>query len=358
MSKLRCPKCGYEWEESNVDLAHFNEAVEKAVKSQAVEIRKNTELLTSEKYQQTINDLSQKIKDLQNQIELDKQKALLTLKDKLHEQEVIKDDQIKHLEKELEVATDYKTRMNVKDLGEDLEQYCENKFNAIRANTYPNAYFAKDSDLKANQEKGDYIFRDYIINGEQKIEYISILFDMKNEDKDAKTKRKNSDYFKKLDSDRNAKHCEYAVLVSMHEQGNELYDQGITDVSYEYPKMFVVRPQHFLTIIALLRNAALSNAKAKQELAVYQQQNIDITNFDKQWGEWKEGFKGNMALSAKHFEKAIAEIEATIKKLEKTKEELEGSVKQLGFANSKVEGLTLKKLTKNSPSLQEKLTKK
>lgn len=383
----KCPNCGYELPDAEEQIKKFNEAVNKAVEEKLDSLKKAAILKAEEIHNKKESDLKQQIaklegdiknaetakklaveesikshnqtiSDLKHQLELDKTKYNGELKEALDKLDKSKQTEIDNLKAQLDKATDYKLKMNVKDLGEDLEQYCENKFNAIRANTYPNAYFEKDSDTKVNNEKGDYIFRDYVGEGEEKTEFISIMFDMKNEDDTAKTKHKNEDYFKKLDSDRKAKGCEYAVLVSMLEIDNDLYNQGIVDVSYKYPKMFVVRPQHFLTIIALLRSAALSNAKDKLEIVKYQQQNLDVANFEQELSSWKANWGKNIEGARKHFESTIAAIDASIKNMQKIRDELTGTVKQLGYADNKVEELTLRKLSKNSPSIKEALKKK
>lgn len=415
MSKLKCPHCGYEFADTDEQIKHFNEEVNKAAKTKAAELLEKEKLeyksktndeineyknriiklesdlaLKEEQFKSKLNEninnknreidiLKEQIKNadtekelavknaiqdkeneigkLENTIKINEVNANANLKEEIRKAEKNAQDKIDDLQHRLDLASDYKTRMNVKDLGEDLEQYCANKFNAIRTNTYPNAYFEKDNDTKVNGEKGDFIFRDYVGEGDSKTEFISIMFDMKNEDRDGKTKHKTEDFFKKLDSDRKAKGCEYAVLVSMLELGNDFYDQGIADVSYKYPKMFVVRPNHFLTIIALLRNAALSNAKTKLELVEYQKQNFDITNFEKEWNTWKGDWGKNINHAKDHFTKAINDIDASIKKMQSIREELVGTINQLGYADNKVEELTLRKLAKNSPSIKEELKK-
>lgn len=416
MSKIRCPKCKHEFEINQAQYADFNDAVNKAVEEREKEIKEKVKLENQTVYSEKINLLNKTINDLQNdiksfkqtkeveiknavsekekeivalqgklnnaendkkleitksmqnkdkeiaelkhQMQLEQEKAKGTLKSALDEQAKIKQGEIDALKAQLDKANDYKLQMNVKDIGEDLEQYCSNKFNEIRVNTYPNAYFEKDNDTKINKQKGDFIFRDYIGEGNDKTEFISIMFDMKNEDATAKTKQTNEECFKKLDSDRNAKRCEYAVLVSMRELNNPLYAHGITDVSYKYPKMYVVRPQYFLTIISLLRTAALSNAKDKLEIARYQQQNFNIANFEKEWTDWKSDWGSNITKARNHFEETIKSIDASIKNMQKIRDELTGTIKQLGYADTKVKDLTLRQLAKNSPSIKELLKKK
>jgi hypothetical protein len=234
-------------------------------------------------------------------------------------------------------------------VGETLEQHCEIEFNKIRSTAYPNAYFGKDNDASGGT-KGDYIFRDSDENG---TEYISIMFEMKNENDTTATKHKNEDFLKKLDKDRTEKKCEYAVLVSLLETDNELYT-GITDVSYHYPKMYVIRPQFFIPFISLLTNAAKNSLKYKKELAVVRAQNIDIENFNNELEDFKNKFSRNYRLASDKFKKAIDEIDKTINHLTKVKESLISSEDNLRLANNKAEDLTIKKLTKKNPTMREK----
>ncbi|MBQ3036693.1 MAG: DUF2130 domain-containing protein, partial [Lachnospiraceae bacterium] len=245
---------------------------------------------------------------------------------------------------------DMKARLNTKMVGETLEQHCETQFNQLRATAFRNAYFEKDNDARSGS-KGDYIYREYDENG---IEIVSIMFDMKNESDETKTKHKNEDFFKELDKDRNEKNCEYAVLVSLLESDSELYNAGIVDVSYKYDKMYVVRPQCFIPIITLLRNAAMNALTYKQELAAVRNQDIDITNFEDNLKMFKEDFGRNYTLAHNHFDKAIEAIDKSIQQLEKVKKELQGSDNQLRIANNKVDDVSVKKLTKNNPTMQAK----
>lgn len=253
-------------------------------------------------------------------------------------------------DKQIEFYKDLKARMSTKMVGETLEQHCETQFNQLRATAFKNAYFEKDNDSRSGS-KGDYIYREY---DESDVEIISIMFEMKNEMDETATKHKNADFFKELDKDRREKKCEYAVLVSLLESDSELYNGGIVDVSYRYEKMYVVRPQCFIPIITLLRNAALNALTYKQELALVRSQDIDVTNFEEKLVQFKEAFGRNYNLAHSHFEKAIEEIDRTISHLEKVKKELQGSDNQLRIANNKVEDISVKKLTKDNPTMKEK----
>ncbi len=243
---------------------------------------------------------------------------------------------------------DFKARQSTKMIGESLEQHCSNQFNALRMAAFPTAYFEKDNDIRTGS-KGDFIFRDFVDD----IEFISIMFEMKNEMDETATKHKNEDFFKELDKDRREKKCEYAVLVSMLELDNDYYNNGIVDVSYKYEKMYVIRPQFFIPLITLLRNAALNSLKYRQELAVVKNQQIDILHFEENMNTFKEGFARNYRLASEKFETAIAEIDKTISHLQKTKEALLSSENNLRLANNKAEDLSIKKLTKNAPAVKE-----
>ena len=240
-----------------------------------------------------------------------------------------------------------KARLSTKMVGETLEQHCETEFNRIRAMAFPRAYFEKDNDARTGS-KGDYIFRD---SDEAGTEIVSIMFEMKNESDETSAKKKNEDFLKELDKDRTEKNCEYAVLVSLLDPDSELYNSGIVDVSHRYRKMDVVRPQFFIPIITLLRNAAQNSLKYKTELALVKAQNIDITNFENELDEFKTGFARNFELASKKFKTAIEEIDKTIEHLQKTKEALLGSENNLRLANNKADDLTVKKLTKGNPTM-------
>ena len=243
---------------------------------------------------------------------------------------------------------DLKTKMSTKMVGETLEQHCEIEFNQLRATAFRNAYFEKDNDARTGS-KGDYIYRETDANG---VEIISIMFEMKNEMDETATKHKNEDFYKELEKDRREKNCEYAVLVSMLESDSELFNAGIVDVSYKYDKMYVVRPQCFIPIITLLRNAAMNALSYKQELAVVRSQNIDISNFEENLMNFKDNFGRNYDIAHTHFDKAIDEIDKTIDHLQKVKRELQGSDNQLRIANNKVDDISIKKLTKDNPTMQ------
>ncbi len=256
-----------------------------------------------------------------------------------------KDDQIAYYK-------DLKMKLSTKMVGETLEQHCEIEFNRLRATGFPRAYFEKDTDVRSGS-KGDYIFRDADESG---TEFISVMFEMKNESDATATKKKNEDFLKELDKDRNEKDCEYAVLVSLLEPENELYNSGIVDVSHRFPKMYVIRPQFFIPMITLLRNAAQGALTYKAELARVREQNIDITNFESELDAFKHGFARNYELASKKFKTAIDEIDKTIDHLQKTKEALLGSENNLRLANNKADDLTIKKLTRGNPTMAAKFT--
>ncbi len=256
-----------------------------------------------------------------------------------------KDDQIAYYK-------DLKMKLSTKMVGETLEQHCEIEFNRLRATGFPRAYFEKDTDVRSGS-KGDYIFRDADESG---TEFISVMFEMKNESDTTATKKKNEDFLKELDKDRNEKDCEYAVLVSLLEPENELYNSGIVDVSHRFPKMYVIRPQFFIPMITLLRNAAQGALTYKAELARVREQNIDITNFESELDAFKHGFARNYELASKKFKTAIDEIDKTIDHLQKTKEALLGSENNLRLANNKADDLTIKKLTRGNPTMAAKFT--
>ena len=256
---------------------------------------------------------------------------------------------IRVAEEEVERLKDFKTRLSTKMVGESLEAHCNNVFNSEMRPMFPNAYFEKDNDASGGS-KGDFIFRDY----EDGIEYISIMFEMKNEMDETATKHKNEDFFKKLDADRKAKNCEYAVLVSLLEPESELYNSGIVDVSYKYPKMFVIRPQFFKSLIMLLVNAARNTVAVKKELELARQQSVDVTNFESQLLAFKDAFGRNYRLASEKFKTAIDEIDKSITHLQKIKEALIGSENNLRLANDKADNLSIKKLTRGNPTMESK----
>lgn len=276
-------------------------------------------------------------------VELEKQLAEKSLKDKYETQIKDRDDAIERLR-------DLKARLSTKMVGESLEQHCETTFNQIRATAFPRAYFEKDNDARSGS-KGDYIFRD---SDDAGTEIVSIMFEMKNESDGTVTKHKNEDFLKELDKDRTEKGCEYAVLVSLLEPDSELYNNGIVDVSHRYPKMYVARPQFFIPIITVLRNAALNSLKYKSELALVKSQNVDITSFENELEEFKTGFARNFDLAVRRSQTAIDEIDKSIEHLQKTKEALLGTNRNLRLANDKAQDVTIKKLTRGNPTMAAK----
>lgn len=279
------------------------------------------------------------------QLELEKQLAEKSLRENF-------ELQIKDRNEEIERLRDMKARLSTKMLGETLEQHCETEFNLIRASAFPNAYFEKDNDARTGS-KGDFIFKDADHSG---LEIVSIMFEMKNEGEETATKKKNEDFLKELDKDRNEKGCEYAVLVSLLEPESDLYNTGIVDVSHRYPKMYVIRPQFFIPIVTLLRNAALKSMAYKTELALVKAQNLDITKFEDQLEDFKTTFGRNWRLASEGFEEAVKRIDEAIKDLEKTKEALFKSANNLRLANDKAEDLTIKKLTRDNPTMEVKFS--
>ena len=305
----------------------------------------------------SVNEAVQKIEkerdDLVNNLK-HKETETLLLEKSLNENFAIqlktKDDIIKIKDDEIAFRADLKQRLSTKMVGESLEQHCEIEFNKLRSSAFQNAYFEKDNDSRTGS-KGDFIFKENDAHGH---EIISIMFEMKNESDATTTKKRNEEFFKELDKDRNEKKCEYAVLVSMLETDNELYNMGIVDVSHKFLKMYVIRPQFFIPIITLLRNASLNSMKYKAELALVKSQNIDITNFEEKMNTFKEGFARNYELASRKFNEAIAGIDKTIKELEKTKAALMSSESNLRIANNKADDLTIKKLTQGNPTMKAK----
>lgn len=387
MAELKCPHCGQAFTVDDTELSSIikqirdsefekdihvrleqeNKRHELELKAQENDIR----LKTKETYDKEIELLKEQLRQAEDRTkELKAELNSSEDKKKLAVMEAVKkvEDEKRDLENDLaqekdlnrlrlaqkdeQIAyyKDLKTRMTTKMVGETLEQHCELQFNQLRATAFRNAYFEKDNDARSGS-KGDYIYREYDENG---IEIISIMFEMKNESDETKTKHKNEDFFKELDKDRNEKNCEYAVLVSLLESDSELYNGGIVDVSYKYDKMYVVRPQCFIPIITLLRNAAMNALMYKQELAAVRNQDIDITNFEDNLKMFKEDFGRNYTLAHNHFDKAIEAIDKSIQQLEKVKKELQGSDNQLRIANNKVDEVSVKKLTKNNPTMQAK----
>ena len=329
-------------------LAEAEADREKALAQKDREITRLTGQLEADKAQ---TEAAVKVAVAEKENEIERLKAEKATAETQHksELELIRDAHGKELKDKnalIDYYRDLKTKMSTKMVGETLEQHCSIEFNRIRASAFPEAYFEKDNDAKTGS-KGDFIFRDY----SDGVEFISIMFEMKNENDTTATKHKNEDFFKELDKDRKEKNCEYAVLVSLLEADNELYNEGIVDVSYRYPKMYVVRPQFFIALISLLRNASKNAVEYKKQLAVAQNQNLDIRNFEKNLQDFQEKFGNNYRLASEKFQAAINEIDKTIDHLQKVKEGLIGSERQLRLANDKAQDLNVKKLTRNSPSV-------
>ena len=299
------------------------------------------------KAQEELQVKNTRITELEGQVKAEKNAASLREKE-LQERFSV---QLKQKQEQIDYYKDLKTRMSTKMVGETLEIHCSTEFNRVRASMYPRAYFEKDNDAKGGS-KGDFIFRDYDEDGTT--EYISIMFEMKNEMDETATKHKNEDFFAKLDKDRKEKGCEYAVLVSLLEPDSELYNEGIVDVSYRYPKMFVVRPQFFMPLISLLSQASRKSIEYRKALTVARQQTVDVSNFENQLNEFKDKFAYNYRLASEKFKKAIEEIDKTIDHLNKIKEALVGSENNLRLANNKAEDLTIKRLTRKNPTMAAK----
>ncbi|PQB07557.1 hypothetical protein BST83_10600 [Polaribacter filamentus] len=313
----------------------------------------NAETLKKLALSEALKEVEKKNDQLENVLKSkDTEKELLekSLNEKFNDKLNHKDETLKLKDEEIERLKDYKQKLSTKMVGESLEQHCEIEFNKLRPTAFPTAYFEKDNDA-SNGTKGDYIFKETDINGN---EIMSIMFEMKNENDTTATKKKNEDFFAKLDKDRKDKGCEYAVLVSLLEADNEFYNTGIVDVSYKYPKMYVIRPQFFIPMITLLRNAGMKSLEYKAELSIMKNQNIDITNFEDKIDDFKTGFARNYDLASRQFKTAMDEIDKTIDHLQKTKDALLSSVNNLRLANNKAEDLTIKKLTYNNPTMKEK----
>ena len=297
------------------------------------------------KAQEALQAKDAKISELENLMILEKKEATIR-ETGIKEQHALI---LRQKQEEIDFYKDMKSRMSTKMIGESLEVHCHTEFNRVRTSMYPNAYFEKDND-RSDGTKGDFIFRDFI-NG---VEYISIMFEMKNEADESKTKKKNVDFLDKLDKDRCKKGCEYAILVSTLESDNELYNQGIVNMSHRYEKMYVVRPQFFIPIITLLSQAAKKNVEYKMELEAARRQSIDITDFEDKLSDFKDKFGKNYRLASEKFQTAIAEIDKSIDHLQKIKNALLGSENNLRLANDKAEELTIRKLTWGNPTMQEK----
>jgi hypothetical protein len=348
-------------EEKNVQEAlHQKEKEFNALQAELDQLKQQLqfkEVELSQKFQEDLHAKERTILELKQEKELQQKEQEVqqtALKEKYELELRSKKDQfeleLKAKDEAIAFYKDFKAKQSTKMVGESLEQHCEIEFNRLRMTAFPRAEFGKDNDAKTGS-KGDYIYREYDENG---IEILSIMFEMKNENDETATKKKNEHFFKELDKDRHEKQCEYAILVSLLEADNELYNTGIVDVSYQYPKMYVVRPQFFIPIITLLRNAALNSLQYKQELAMMRDQHIDITHFEEDLETFKKGFARNYELASKKFQSAIDEIDKTIKSLEKTKAALLSSENNLRLANNKAEDLTVKKLVKNNPTMKQR----
>ena len=400
MHEIKCPKCGEVFQVDESGYAELlsqvrNEAFEEELHKRAKELEdknksdiKMAQMQQEKSFAQIISDKDRElankemeIQKLKNQLSMgdsekklaiseairDKDKeiadinaAVIDLKSRLANQKnesALKEKsleetyktQLKLKDEQIEQYKDFKARQSTKMVGESLEQHCQNQFNAIRMTAFPAAYFEKDNKVSETNSKGDFIFRDF----DEGQEFISIMFEMKNEMDTTATKHKNEDFFKELDKDRNEKGCEYAVLVSLLEADNELYNNGIVDVSYKYPKMYVIRPQFFIPMITLLRNAALNSLQYQKELAIVRNQQLDLVNFESNMQEFKDAFGRNYRIASEKFQTAIEEIDKTIDHLEKVKKALQSSENNLRLANDKADDLSIKKLTKNAPSVKK-----
>jgi len=325
-------------------IAEMESKIQNAETEKKLEISEATKKIEKER-DDLANDL--KIK------ETEKKLLKKSIREQFSNQLSVKDETIKMKEDEIDRLRDFKQKLSTKMVGETLEQHCEVEFNKLRATAFQNAHFEKDNDSSGGT-KGDFIYKE---NDDEGNEIISIMFEMKNENDETATKKKNEDFFAKLEKDRNDKKCEYSVLVSLLEPENELYNNGIIDVSHKFEKMYVIRPQFFIPIITLLRNAAMNSLKYKQELNFVRNQNIDVTNFEDKIIRFREGFAKNYESASKHFKKAIKEIDKSIATMEKVKKELTISENQLRLANQKAESLTIKKLTHGNSTMKEKFDK-
>ena len=325
------------------------------LQAQLANVENEKKMAVSEARQLKDKELAEKnteiirLKDQLSNKDTEKQLGEESLKREYEAKLKHKDEQLKEKDEQIDYYKDFKARQSTKMVGESLEQHCLTQFNSLRMTAFPTAYFEKDNDAKSGS-KGDFIFRESM----EGTEFISIMFEMKNEMDETATKHKNEDFFKELDKDRREKKCEYAVLVSLLEMDNELYNNGIVDVSYRYEKMYVIRPQFFIPMITLLRNAALNSLKYRQELEAAKNQQLDIANFEENMNAFKQGFGRNYEIASKKFKTAIDEIDKTITHLQKTKDALLSSENQLRLANNKAEDLSIKKLTRGNPTMKEK----
>jgi hypothetical protein len=348
MNDIKCPKCG---EVFKVDQAGYADIV-KQVRDEEFAHALKKELAQAEHEKDSALKLVEAQKDIEIaklRGDLDKINAEkeLQFNNIISEIETKKNEEIRKIEEDRDFYKEYKSKLPTKMVGENLEKHCEIEFNKIRATGFPNAYFEKDNDAKSGS-KGDYIYRDF---NDAKVEFVSIMFEMKNESDETQAKKKNEDFLKELDKDRNEKNCEYAVLVSTLEADSELYNVGIVDVSHKFPKMYVVRPQFFIPIITLIRNASLSSAASKEELALIKSKETDISTFERDLLNFQKAFARNYDLASGKFQDAIKSIDKSIQQLENTKEALLGAEKNLRIAKEKSEDVSIKKLTKGNPTM-------
>jgi len=346
----------YETEKSNAvkmtEIAKDGEYKELISKLQAELVSKESEkkLAVTEAIaakDKEISGINAKIIELENNVKNGEKELQIQTQSLKAEYEA----QLKGKDTEIEFYKNFKAKLSTKMVGESLEQHCSTAFNQLRATAFPNAYFEKDNDAKKGETKGDFIFRDY---GEDGTEYISIMFEMKNENDTTSTKQTNESFLERLDENRRKKNCEYAVLVSLLESESDLYNTGIVDMSYKYPKMYVIRPQFFIPIITLLRDAAKNSLKYQQELAIERSQTVDISNFENEIAEFKDNFGNNFRLAGEHYEAAIKQINNSIDALTKARDKLNDSMRQLKWAKDKADDLSIKKLTKNNPTMKQK----
>ncbi len=394
MNKIVCPKCGEEFELTDADYLSIVDQVkteeiakavnekekslkivmqadlEKQMANKELEIEKlNSKIRENELNQRNAIDdavkkqnekistlereLAVKNAEAQNEIDkaaLIKENEINRLKAEMESEKNLMKDRERQMQEQIDFYKDLKTRMSTKMVGETLEQHCQVEFNKIRMAGFKNAYFEKDNDASSGS-KGDYIFRDFSDDGQ---EFVSIMFEMKNECDTTATKHKNEDFLKELDKDRREKKCEYAVLVSLLETDSEFYNAGIVDMSYKYPKTYVIRPQFFIPLITLIRNEAMNSLEYKKQLALIQNQNIDITHFEENLADFQNKFANNYRIASDKFKNAIDEIDKTIDHLQKVKDGLLGSERQLRIANDKAQDLSIKKLTKDNPTMKKK----
>ena len=378
MNQIKCPKCGevFTIDETNYESIvkqvrdhQFNEEIQRTIKQYNDKLENELALVKAKSESEVQKLLSEKDRlieslksDLNNknveaQLEVskaiaEKEKEISQLKADNTAQKQAYESKLSNKDEQIAYYKDFKAKQSTKMIGEDLEQHCLYEFNRVRP-LFMNAYFEKDNDVKSGS-KGDFIFRDY---DEEGTEIVSIMFEMKNEADETATKHKNEDFLAKLDKDRKDKDCEYAVLVSLLEMDNDLYNEGIVDMSHRYEKMYVVRPQNFIPIITLLRNANRNSLSYKKQLIVAKQQDIDLSNFEENMNVFKDAFNRNYELASKKFQDAIDDIDKTIKALEKTKADLMSSDRNLRLANDKAQDLTIRKLTKNAPSIAKRMKK-